>query len=136
MTLPAKNTLGKSERIYGTKRIDELFTSGEAFISYPLRIVYMKKNKPESGGVVSMMVSVPKKRFKRAVKRNRVKRLVREAFRLNKELFTDICNQYNIGLDVVFIYLKDELPEYKEIEKAVKKTAAIIGNKQEEAVSV
>ncbi|NDW19621.1 ribonuclease P protein component [Dysgonomonas sp. 216] len=128
MTLSVKNTLPKSERMSHTKSIDKLFSSGEAFISYPLRIVYCKRE-PDSLPLVSIMVSVPKKRFKRAVKRNRVKRLVREAYRLNKSLFWELCEKHNTAIDIVFICLKDELPDYKEIEKAILKTATTLDSR-------
>jgi len=128
--LSEKKTLSKDERIYGTKRIDELFKAGESFISYPLRIVYMKRENNEYPPV-SIMASVPKKKLKRAVKRNRIKRLVREAFRLNKNLFSDVCSRFNTGLDIVFIYLKDDLSDYTDIEKAILKTAASLEQKLE-----
>ena len=69
------------------------------------------------------MASVPKKKLKRAVKRNRIKRLIREAYRINKPIYTELCQRHNIGLDIVFIYLKDELCNFGEIEKAILKTA-------------
>lgn len=124
-------TLCKEERISGTKRIEKLFSSGESFVSYPLRIVYVKRDKNEFADV-AMMVSVPKKRFKRAVKRNRVKRLVREAFRLNKTLFWDVCDKNDTGLDIAFLYIKDELPEYKEIESAMLKCTTLLANRLKE----
>lgn len=124
-----KNTLGKKERIKGDKRINSLFTQGESFISYPLRIVYCKRELSEDNPPVAMMVSVSKKKFKRAVKRNRIKRLVREAFRLNKKGFTGICHQYNTGIDIAFLYLKNELCDYGEIEKAMLKTITTLQNR-------
>ena len=122
-----KNTLGKQERIKGAKRIDVIFSSGDSFISYPLRIVYVKRIKENVD--LSMLVSVSKKRFKRAVKRNRVKRLVRESFRLNKTVFENLCQQYDIGIDIVFLYLKNELPGFHEIENAILKAASTLENR-------
>lgn len=132
MTLTNRNTLSKSERLYKNKQIEQLFSSGEAFIAYPLRIVFCKRERNEEQPDVSIMVSVSKKKFKRAVKRNRIKRLVKEAYRLNKTPFYTICNRYNIGLDIAFLYLKNELSEYVEIEKAVLKTAALLETKLSE----
>ena len=126
MTLINRNTLSKSERLYKNKQIEQLFSSGEAFIAYPLRIVYSKRERNEEQPDIAIMVSVSKKKFKRAVKRNRIKRLVKEAYRLNKSPFYDISKKYDIGLDIAFLYLKNELSDYIEIEKAVLKTANML----------
>ena len=65
-----------------------------------------------------MAISVSKKRFKRAVKRNRVKRLVREGYRLNKQtLYSAIPEGKTI--DILFIYLQDDIFEFHKIEKAI-----------------
>jgi ribonuclease P protein component len=125
-----QNTFGKQERISGTKRIERLFSSGDSFIAYPLRVVYLEREKGQVEA--SMMVSVSKKRFKRAVKRNRVKRLIREAYRLNKSGFLNICRQYDAALDIAFLFLKDKLPAFKEVENAVLKAMSILENKLKE----
>lgn len=124
-------TLDKNERLSGEKRIDALFATGESFIAYPLRIVYLKRDseaEPLQPPVV-MMVSVSKKRFKRAVKRNRVKRLVREAFRLSKEDFVALAANSQTSFDIAFLYLNSELPDYQSIEKAIRKTINILTEK-------
>jgi ribonuclease P protein component len=125
-----RNTLGKQERISGTKRLEQLFSSGDSFIAYPLRVVYIRRERGEADA--SIVVSVSKKKFKRAVKRNRVKRLVRESYRLNKAVFLNICRQYDTGLDMAFLFLKDKLPDYKEIENAILKAAFVLENKLKE----
>ena len=76
-------TLSKEERLSWKRHIDVLFEKGESFISFPLRVVYLPAIE-QMPSTVSMLVSIPKKRFKRAVKRNLLKRQVREAFRLDK----------------------------------------------------
>lgn len=129
-TLSPENTLPKKERLYEKKRIDELFAQGKSFISYPLRVVYLEKENPEEDDVpVKVMVSVSKKYFKRAVKRNRVKRLIREAYRLNKAGFASIADEKKCSFDIVFLFLKKELPDYAEIEKAMLKTIAALQEK-------
>lgn len=125
MTVTQKNTLSKAERINGDKRIDKLFSDGDAFIAYPLRIVFLKREKDENPDV-SILVSVSKKKFKRAVKRNRMKRLIREAYRLNKIAFYQLCEQYGIGIDIAFLYLKNEFSDFQEIEKAMLKTVSLL----------
>jgi len=127
MTALLKNTLGKDERIHGEKKIEKLFREGKSFISFPLRIVYIEREKADTD--VSILVSVPKKKLKHAVKRNRIKRLIKEAYRLNKFLFTEITARNNTGLDIAFIYLKDELSVYQSIKDAVVKTAELLEKK-------
>lgn len=120
-----KKTFRKSERLNGTKQIEAIFRDGKSFASYPLRVVYVVRDEvlPDSSPV-NLLISVPKKRFKRAVKRNRIKRLVREAYRLNKNEFHKALNdRENVQIDMAIIYLRDELPTYTEIESAMLKMA-------------
>ena len=77
------NTLRKSERLDKKKVIEKMFAGGSrSFSVFPLRVVYLPVEELEAP--VSILVSVSKRRFKRAVKRNRVKRQIREAYRMNK----------------------------------------------------
>ena len=112
-------TLTKAERVTGAKRVDALFASGKSFISYPLRVVYLQ-HEQSSIASCSILVTVPKKRVKKAVHRNRVKRLIRESYRLNKELVDDI-NLGNQSLDIAFVYVKDTESDYVEMQKAMQK---------------
>lgn len=77
------------------------------------------------------MVSVSKKKFKRAVKRNRVKRLIREAYRLNKSSLIGLLQNKGKSMDIAFLYLKNELPVYEDIEKALLKANRTISVKME-----
>lgn len=113
-------TFKKEERVTGEKRIDNLFTNGNAFMAYPFRVVFLE-TETSTDFPLSILVSIPKKRIKSAVNRNRMKRLVREAYRLNKHLFYNEEIPENYHLDVAFIYVKDELSEYETVEKAVRK---------------
>lgn len=126
-------TLCKEERLYAEKRIEALFAGGSSFIAYPLRVVYITRecNLEDESPTVSILTSVSKKRFKRAVKRNRVKRLIREAYRLNKKDFIEFAAQSGKSFDIAFLYLKSELPTYSEIEKAVLKTINTLNGKNQ-----
>lgn len=128
-------TFGKEERVTGEKRIEKLFTDGQSFIAYPLRVVFMEYEceKPRSA---SVLISIPKKRLRLAVQRNRMKRLIREAYRLNKHLFCGTCLKDGCGIDIAFIYIKNELSEYaaveKGIHKALREIPRLLNSKREE----
>jgi len=113
------NSFPKSEHLCGEKRITRLFTQGNAFIAYPLRVVYLIEPKKDAE-TASVMVSVPKKRFKRAVKRNRLKRLMREAYRLNKQELTEKLNQKEMQIHVAFNYVSDDVLDFAQVEKKMK----------------
>lgn len=112
-------TFTKKERLSGTIKIDTLFKEGQSFISFPLRVIYFV-HEQSTESMCSILVSVPKKRIKKASQRNRIKRLIRELYRLNKAL---IDNE-TIGdksLDIAFIYVKDDTSDYSTIQKAIQK---------------
>ena len=113
-------TLKKDERIRGSKRIEYLFVNGLSFVSYPLRVVFIEQSRVTSSQV-SIFVSVPKKKIKSAVARNRVRRLIREAYRLNKYIFDRNCLNENQMLEIAFVYLKNEMSDYETIERSVRK---------------
>jgi ribonuclease P protein component len=113
------NAFPKSEHLCGEKRITRLFTQGDAFIAYPLRVVYLISTKSDVE-VVSAMVSVPKKRFKRAVKRNLLKRRMREAYRLNKQELTALLTENELQIHVAFNYVSDDIMEFAQLEKKMK----------------
>lgn len=119
-------SLPKQERIRLKKEIDELFTQGKGFVAYPLRCVYLLRHESEalqqSKTVRSaMMVSVGKRYFKRANKRNRVKRLIRETYRLSKPMWLSWLEAEQKELRIAFMFVGKELPEYRDIEKAMHK---------------
>ena len=124
-----KFSFNKDERITGESRIENLFIKGVSFVAYPLRVVY---HIPSSCAQVpvSVLISVPKKRIKSAVERNKIKRLIREAYRLNKHILTEINGEKdNRQIDIAFVYVKDELMSYLSIEKGMQKALAELKNR-------
>lgn len=120
----------KKERLHSNKLIESLFSKGKSFIVYPLRVVYLIGDENDSGNqLASVLVSVSKRKFKRAVKRNRVKRLIKENYRLNKKEIVESLKANNKSVSIALIYLKDTLPEYSEIEKSVIKVIQILSGK-------
>ena len=107
-------TFGKNEKLVSKKTIDALFSGGNSrsMSAYPLRVVFMRKERNETEESAQVMVSVSKRHFKRAVKRNRVKRQIREAYRLNKHLLHEALEQKkDTAVAMAFIWQSDELAE-------------------------
>ena len=114
-----KLTLPKVERLNSRILIERLFTGGSKSLpAFPLRIVYMPVE-GENLPVATILISVPKKRFKRAVKRNRVKRQVREAYRKNKHILLDALK--DSGRKIAIAWLDNELHESADVEAKVVK---------------
>lgn len=114
-------TLTKEERLSWKRYIDLLFEKGQSFVAFPLRVIYLSVEH-EMPARSSILISVSKKKFKSAVKRNKIKRQVREAYRLQKpELITNL-EEKGKNLLVAFIYLDKEIHSHKTIEKAISKT--------------
>lgn len=109
------NTLHKVERLDKKKIIEKMFAGGSrSFSVFPLRVVFLPVEELEADA--SILISVSKRRFKRAVKRNRVKRQIREAYRVNKHELLNILVERKCRLAIAFIYLSDQLVESSIIE--------------------
>ena len=133
--------LRKGERLCSWKLIDILFGAGgsHAMTAFPLKAVYrlVESNSVSSASEddvdeskVQVLVSVPKKHFKRAVKRNRVKRQVREAYRKHKSFVTLRVNgQSDKQLLIAFIWLSDELADSVTVEQRVSNLLQRIGER-------
>ena len=113
-----KFTFHKEERLCSQKIIEELFSSGESFLSYPLKVVFLKTELPESTPVQAAF-AVSKRNFKHAVNRNLLKRRMREAYRLNKPNFYPEIVSKGIQLAIMFVYIAKEIAEFPVIEKSI-----------------
>ena len=112
-------TLQKNERLYLRRQMDKLFEGGSALMAFPLRVLYLQTDDPDAAEV-SMLVSVSKKRFHHAVDRNKVKRRVREAFRLRKFDMSRLKPD-DKKLMLAFIYVDAKICSSLEMEKAMTK---------------
>ncbi|MDQ3015832.1 MAG: ribonuclease P protein component [Bacteroidota bacterium] len=113
----ARYTLSKQERLSSLKDIDALFESGLSFSKYPLRLVWRTPIE-DPVSPVRVMFSVPKKKFSNAVDRNRVKRVLRENYRLLKPDFYEKLPK-NMPLHLGIMYTGKELPEHGIIQKSL-----------------
>ncbi len=109
----------KPERLNQKKIIEKMFAGGSrSFSIFPLRVVWLPAE--ELDVQASILISVSKRRFKRAVKRNRIKRQIREAYRLNKQILLAPLTEKNSRLAIAFIYLADELMNSALVEEKIK----------------
>lgn len=123
-------TLSKEERLSWKRYIDLLFAEGQSFVAFPLRVIYLMIEE-ETPAPVSILVSVPKKKFKRAVKRNRVKRQVREAYRIHKYDLIDPLVEKNKHILIAFLYLDKEIHPFATMEKAMLKAIRLLQTKEQ-----
>jgi ribonuclease P protein component len=119
----ASLTFKRGERLKSSKVISQLFAGGCPSVKgYPILAVYTVIDEPRSDFPVQIAFSVPKRRFKSAVKRNQVRRKIKEAYRLQKAgLYEGINLQEGHQLAIMLIYISNDIPEFNTIEKAIKK---------------
>jgi ribonuclease P protein component len=108
-------SFGKKEKLKSQKSIGQLFTEGKSLSIFPLKLIYLETAQQEVR--IKAAVTVPKKNFKRAVHRNRIKRLLRESYRLNKGL---VFNNTQGNFAFLFLYLGKEMPAFVDIESKMK----------------
>lgn len=109
-----KHTYPKQEKLKSRTLIDLLFSEGKSVTKYPLRLVYVQISELEDSNV-KLGVSVSKKHFKKAVDRNYYKRVLREAYRLNKSILIDAIENKNYAF--MFLYQTKDRLTYKEINE-------------------
>ena len=122
MSALAKFTLNKGERICSKKLTDRLFGGGRshAFMAFPVKTVFMEADRESNEPQAQILVSVPKRCFKRAVKRNRVKRQIREAYRHQKSILATAMEDYpERKMVIAFIWLDVQLHPSEVVHKRI-----------------
>jgi ribonuclease P protein component len=110
--------LGKSERLKSRKQIDQIFERGKKITLFPFRLLY---HIDKGNGNVKAGFTISSKNFPRAVDRNRIKRLNREAYRLQKKDLETVVLKNDYSLHLFFIYTGREIAGYQEISVSVQK---------------
>ena len=108
----------KEERLCSKKIIEKLFSDGESILVYPVKVLFLKI--PLSSDYPAQAAfSVGRRNFKKAYQRNRLKRMMREGYRLNKNSLYNSIQQSQYA--VFFIYIGKEMSGFKTVESAIKK---------------
>lgn len=125
-----RHTFGKAERLKSRKSIDALFKEGQRFNMGSIRVLYRKVAQPG----IRVGVGVSARQFKLAVERNRVKRLLRESYRLQKQILASVVEHCK-GVDIFFIYTAPDMPVYSalapQVEKILTKLNTILAKESE-----
>ncbi|NAY91700.1 DUF559 domain-containing protein [Muricauda sp. JGD-17] len=122
----AKSSFPKKEKLKSRALFKRLFDEGKNIREYPLKLMYIKTYFEEDVPIKAGFVT-PKKKFKSAVSRNRIKRLMREAYRLNKPL---VFNNMEGKFAFLFLYIGDQMPNFKDVNKGMKQILASFINKE------
>ena len=119
MNTKLKQTFVKEERLHEKKSMDQLFRNGKSFFIFPFKVFYLPLG-TAAHFPAKVLISVPKKNFSRAVDRNRIKRLVREAYRSNKSvLCVEEKENCRHPLLIGLIYTAKVHLDYVEIERKI-----------------
>lgn len=113
-----KFTFSKEERLHSKILIEDLFANSDSFFKYPFKVL-VKKTATEKDPLVRVLISVPKRTFKKAVDRNKIKRIIKEAYRQNKSIVYATQNTESHFLDIAFIYTAKSILSCQEIERKI-----------------
>jgi ribonuclease P protein component len=133
LTQPTRYTLGKTERLKSRKLIGQLFEQGKSFNIFPFKVLYLitAVTMATPNNYLQAGFSAPTKTFKKAVDRNRIKRLTKEAYRLQKHLLSEQLSTTHQQLFLFFIYTGKEIPDQplvmEKVNAALKKLSETIG---------
>jgi ribonuclease P protein component len=123
-------SLSKNERLKSKKNIDTLFLNGKAFFVFPYSIKFLIFDElinPEEA--LKLVASVPKRKFKRANKRNTIRRRLKESYRINKVELKQLLMDKNKSMHLLITYNSNEELPYQEMNENMKKVLQILGEK-------
>ena len=127
--MTGKYTLGKEERLKNNLSIQQLLKHGMVISRFPLKLFWNYSPDPQQHFPVRAAISVPKRKFRKAVGRNLMKRRLREAYRLNKPVLYETLEQQQQKIQMVILLLSDEFIPYVRMEREVREIIRLLTNK-------
>lgn len=132
--MPKLFTYKKKDKLKSRKQTQYLFSKGQSIQVFPIKLIYtIEQTEPDdsnamiqSDGIVQAGVGAPSRTFRKAVQRNRVKRLLREAYRLEKPNFINQLNLANKRLNLFFLYIDAQVLVQAEIQSKLREALAIL----------
>lgn len=113
MISPKQNfTFRKEERLCSKKIFEELALSKNHLFIHPIKLIWVEKEMLPHDAIAQAAFTVPKRIFNKAVDRNRIKRIMREAYRLNKHQLYQYCSEKDKKLALLFVYVAKDSPNF------------------------
>lgn len=124
----------RSERLSSRKTIDRLFQEGKVIKAYPMNVFHM----PVEGQPLPLVVlmAAPKRRLRQATDRNRVKRLMREAYRLNRLALRDVCADAGVQVALAFVHIGRADPDHKVVTQSMRTALAQLAELYAPAIDI
>lgn len=123
-------SLSKNERLKSKKNIDTLFLNGKAYFVFPYSVKYIVFDElVNADEALKLVASVPKRKFKRANKRNTIRRRLKESYRINKVELKQLLIDNNKSMHVLITYNANEEMPYQEMNEKMKKVLQILAEK-------
>lgn len=122
-----KFTLSKAERMHSVKEIQEIFKTGSSSFTYPFKYYYsIKENECP---ITEVLISIPKKKVRFAVDRNKLKRFTRDSFRHHKHKLTPKLKTRQMKLSLALVFVGDKQTSHQKIEQAITKIFSALDEK-------
>jgi len=133
VSVALNQSFGKAYKLCSKTLIDEIFDSGETIKSYPLIVKY-KSATLKSDTAFQMVISAPKRTFRNAHQRNRIKRLCKEAIRKNKQILEAYLHENNLQVGLCLIYSAKEEMTMEQLDRKTQKLFKKIIDKLDEHI--
>ncbi|MBP5341067.1 MAG: ribonuclease P protein component [Bacteroidales bacterium] len=118
-------TFPKEERLCSRKQIDQLYDEGNRLMAFPWSVQWMKLDNPASPRCQVLIVA-PKRKFRHAVDRNRVKRLTRECYRLRKSTLYSFLDEHRLNIVFSMVYVHNEILTFDQLGHKMDKLLAAL----------